>query len=218
MPLTRRPHRQSDLRLVASNAKSFNPPGSIYYTEAERIQAWGLDRIAKAAATVIEYETDWNIEIDGDDHPSNAPEEEEEDSPEPETTDSRAQSILSNTQPQPLLGRRSARAAATANAAPPPAQPLKTPKNVSESLQSDGGLPGAKDGLGKFPPGSDLARVMLALKLKGSHPFISPSYHLVLIFPTEPSRQEIQDKEGTFAHREERPSVVAGWEFELLGR
>ena len=164
----------NDFRLVTSNAKSFNPPASIYYTEAERIEAWGLDRIAKAAATVIEYETDWNIEIDGDDHRSNAPEE-EEDTPEPETTDSRAQSILSNTHPQPLLGRRSARAAATVNTAPPVSQSLKTPKGVSESLQPDGGLPGAKDGLGKFPPGSDLARVMLALKLKGSYPFISPS-------------------------------------------
>ncbi|KAF8067035.1 Bromodomain-containing protein, partial [Lyophyllum atratum] len=28
----------SDLRLVASNAKAFNPPGTIYYTEAERIE------------------------------------------------------------------------------------------------------------------------------------------------------------------------------------
>lgn len=165
-------HHQNDFRLVISNAKSFNPPGSIYHTEAERIEAWGLDRITKAAATVIEYETDWNIEIDGDDHRSNAPEE--EDTPEPETTDSRAQSILSNGQLQPLLGRRSARAAATANTAPPITPTLKAPKSVSETLQPDGGLPGAKDGLGKFPPGSDLARVMLALKLKGSYPFISP--------------------------------------------
>ncbi|KAF9653600.1 hypothetical protein BDM02DRAFT_3125566 [Thelephora ganbajun] len=138
----------NDFRLVTSNAKSFNPPGSIYYTEAERIEAWGLDRITKAAATVIEYETDWNIEIDGDDHRSNAPEE-EEDTPEPEATDSRAQSTSLNTQPQPLLGRRSARAAATANTAPPVTPTIKTPKSVSETLQPDGGLPGAKDGLGK---------------------------------------------------------------------
>ena len=168
-------HHQNDFRLVISNAKSFNPPGSIYHIEAERIQAWGLDRITKAAATVIEYETDWNIEIEGDDHHLNVPEE--EDTPEPETMDSRAQSILSNTQPQqPLLGRRSARAAATATAATPVTPALKVPKNVSETLQPDGGLPGAKDGLGKFPPGSDLARVMLALKLKGSPSFISLPY------------------------------------------
>lgn len=167
-------HDQNDFRLVTSNAKLFNPPGSIYHTEAERIEAWGLDRITKAAATVIEYETDWNVEIEGDDHLSNAPEEEGEDTPEPEPTESRAQSILSNSQPHPLPGRRSARAAATANTAPPVATTSKVPKSVSETLQSDGGLPGAKDGLGKFPPGSDMARLMLALKLKGSHPFIYP--------------------------------------------
>lgn len=178
-PHSNHPHDaddQNDFRLVTSNAKAFNPPGTIYHTEAERIEAWGLDRITKAAATVIEYETDWNIEIDGDDHISNAPEE-GDDSPEPETTDSRAQSILSNSQPHPWPGRRSARAAATATTAPLLKTTPKAPKNVSETLQSDGGLPGAKDGLGKFPPGSDMARLMLALKLKGSYPFIYP--HLI---------------------------------------
>lgn len=43
----------------------------------------------------------------------------------------------------------------------------KVPGQLSETLESDGGLPGAKDGLGAFPPGSDLAQLMLALKLKG---------------------------------------------------
>ena len=58
---------QSDLRLVTMNAKMFNPPGSIYYTEAERIEAWALDHIQKASATVIQYETDWNIDVEKDD-------------------------------------------------------------------------------------------------------------------------------------------------------
>ena len=39
---------------------------------------------------------------------------------------------------------------------------------LSESLEPDGGLPGAKDGLAAFPPGSDEAELMLALKLKGA--------------------------------------------------
>ena len=43
----------------------------------------------------------------------------------------------------------------------------KLPGPLSESLEPDGGLPGAKDGLGAFPPGSDWAELMLALKLKG---------------------------------------------------
>ena len=46
----------------------------------------------------------------------------------------------------------------------------KKPTGISESLEPDGGLPGAKDGLGAFPPGSDFAELMLALKLKGAWP------------------------------------------------
>jgi bromodomain-containing protein 7/9 len=37
---------------------------------------------------------------------------------------------------------------------------------ISETLEPDGGLPGSKDGLGAFPPGSDWAKTVLALKLK----------------------------------------------------
>ena len=43
----------------------------------------------------------------------------------------------------------------------------KKSAGLSETLEPDGGLPGAKDGLGAFPPGSDWADLMLALKLKG---------------------------------------------------
>ena len=43
-----------------------NPPGSIYYNEAERIESWALEHITKAAGTVIEYETDWNIDVQRD--------------------------------------------------------------------------------------------------------------------------------------------------------
>lgn len=35
--------------------------------EAEHIEVWALEHTAKAAGTVIEYETDWNIEIERDD-------------------------------------------------------------------------------------------------------------------------------------------------------
>jgi bromodomain-containing protein 7 len=38
---------------------------------------------------------------------------------------------------------------------------------TSECVDTDGRLPGSKDGLGSFPPGSDWAKLMLALKLKG---------------------------------------------------
>ena len=58
---------QNDIRLVTTNAKTFNPPGTIYYTEAERIETFAIDHINKAAASVIEYEGDWNIDVERDD-------------------------------------------------------------------------------------------------------------------------------------------------------
>ncbi|KAF8737918.1 hypothetical protein AX14_012193 [Amanita brunnescens Koide BX004] len=42
-----------------------------------------------------------------------------------------------------------------------------TSTSVAESIEADGHLPGAKDGLGAFPPGSDWARTVLQLKMKG---------------------------------------------------
>ena len=57
---------QKDFRLMISNMKTFNPSGTIYHTEAERIEVWASDHISKAASCVIEYETDWNIDVDRD--------------------------------------------------------------------------------------------------------------------------------------------------------
>jgi bromodomain-containing protein 7/9 len=150
---------QSDFRLVVSNAKVFNPPGTIYHSEAERIEAFGLDRITKAAATVIEYETDWNIEIEGDDDRSVAIDEDNElETPGPPEENRRSPSVASN---QPQGNRRGTRTVTTGK---------KGATSIPESLEADGGLPGAKDGLGVFPPGSDWARIMLALKIKGDQP------------------------------------------------
>ncbi|PFH53620.1 hypothetical protein AMATHDRAFT_54825 [Amanita thiersii Skay4041] len=148
----------SDLRLVASNAKTFNPPGSIYHTEAERIEAWGLDHIAKAAPTVIQYETDWNIDIERDDDTHAVDIDNDDDASmevEESVLDGRSASVVS--QPVPGPSRRG------------PRGPYKkgTHPGVSENIEHDGHLPGAKDGLGMFPPGSDLAQLVLSLKLKG---------------------------------------------------
>ncbi|KAH0580709.1 hypothetical protein H2248_002194 [Termitomyces sp. 'cryptogamus'] len=155
----------ADLRLVASNAKAFNPPGSIYYTEAERIEAWGLDHIAKAAATVIQYETDWNIEIEKDDEATPVVIDDDEDyniGTPMEVDDAvparRSPSVSS--QAPPLTGRRGVRG--------PYKKTTQAPSNkVAESVDGEGRLPGSRDGLGAFPPDSDWAQTLLALKLKG---------------------------------------------------
>ncbi|OBZ72828.1 hypothetical protein A0H81_06717 [Grifola frondosa] len=148
----------SDIRLLATNAKTFNPPGTIYHAEADKIETYALDHIAKAAASVIEYETDWNIEIENDEEPVAVDDEDTGDKGTPMDVDeARAVSpSVASTQAQPTqhAGGRRARA-------------KKQPGTLTESLERDGGLPGAKDGLGAFPPGSDWADLMLALKLKG---------------------------------------------------
>ncbi|KAF8962904.1 hypothetical protein BDZ97DRAFT_1662417 [Flammula alnicola] len=156
----------SDFRLVTMNAKIFNPPGSIYYTEADRLEVWGLDHISKAASTVIQYETDWNIEIEKDDEgPSvNVDDDEEYMAGTPMDVDGtslRERSVSVASQPQPGPSRRGPRGPYKKHGQSAPGSSL------SEMLELDGGLPGSKDGLGSFPAGSDWAKTMVALKLKG---------------------------------------------------
>jgi bromodomain-containing protein 7 len=151
---------QEDFRLVISNAKTFNPPGTIYHTEAERIEAWASDHISKAASCVIEYETEWNIDVDRDED-VNVDADEDAAGPGrtgsvgPDTPARRSPSVLSASVPP--INRRGGRNAAA-----------KKEGIVSETIEPDGHLPGFKDGVGVFPPESDWAEVMLALKLKGT--------------------------------------------------
>jgi len=156
---------QEDFRLVISNAKTFNPPGTIYHTEAERIEAWASDHISKAASCVIEYETEWNIDDDRDEDVNVDADEDaagaaaggtgRTGSVGPDTPARRSPSVLSASVP-PINRRGGKNVAAKKDGA------------VSETVESDGHLPGFKDGVGVFPPGSDWAEVMLALKLKGA--------------------------------------------------
>lgn len=143
---------------MISNAKTFNPPGTIYHTEAERIEAWASDHISKAASQVIEYETDWNIEIDRDEDVNVDADEDAaagQGSAGPDTPARRSPSVASASVPAPNRRGRNA----------------TKKEGVSETLEADGHLPGYKDGVGIFPPGSDWAEVMLALKLKGMSRF-----------------------------------------------
>jgi len=145
---------QDDFRLVISNAKTFNPPGTIYYSEAERIEAWASDHLTKAASCVIEYETDWNIDVDRDEDVNVDTVEDAaggRGSAGPDTPARRSPSVASASVPPP--NRRGKNAAKK--------------EGISETLETDGHLPGYKDGVGVFPPGSEWAETMLALKLKG---------------------------------------------------
>ncbi|KAJ3540429.1 hypothetical protein NMY22_g4295 [Coprinellus aureogranulatus] len=146
----------SDLRLVTTNAKIFNPPGSIYYTEADKIETYAMDHIARAAGTVLQHETDWTIDIENEDDTPTVNMEEEEEEPMDVDDQSRARSVSVPTQPT----RRGPRG-------PYKKHNQTIPTEVSESIDAEGRLPGSKDGIGAFPAGSDWAKMMLSLKLKG---------------------------------------------------
>lgn len=142
---------------MVGNAKLFNPPGNLYHTEADRLESFGLNIIGKAAGTVIQYETDWNVDVEGDE---SIELDEPLYDPEPSTpllpTDSRG-----SFEPSEMEFGLRRRTRAPATKADPKAL------TVTESLEPDGRLPGSKDGLGMFPSNSDWANTMLALKLRG---------------------------------------------------
>ena len=155
---------QSDFRLVTMNAKIFNPSGSIYHAEAERIEEWGLEHISKASAHVIEYETNWNIEIENDDEDHGGGGNinvniEDEDMSTPRDVDGSmpGASPAPSATPAPTLGRRGPRGS----------RKMQAGSTISESLDAEGRLPGSKEGVGAFPPGTPFSDLMIALKIKG---------------------------------------------------
>ncbi|KAI0795936.1 hypothetical protein C8Q75DRAFT_711434 [Abortiporus biennis] len=147
----------TDVRLVTTNAKLFNPPGSIYYTEADRIEAWALDHIGKAAGSVIEFESDWNIDIEHDDvRPMDDDEDMGVDKGTPMDQEGRGRSPSVASTQTPTQGSRKGKGKKRTGIT-----------TLTETLEEDGHMPGFKDGVGVFPPGSDWAELMLALKIKG---------------------------------------------------
>ncbi|KAJ7226749.1 hypothetical protein GGX14DRAFT_347386 [Mycena pura] len=154
----------ADFRLVTGNAKLFNPQGSIYYTEADRLESWGLEQIAKVSSTVIQYETDWNIEIERDVDAEDGAEEDYsaalEDAEMQER--SRSPSVGVSSMHSAML-RRGLRGPYNKTAKENPDATVA----AKDVIDPEGRLPGSKDGLGAFPAGSDWARTMLTLKLKG---------------------------------------------------
>lgn len=142
------------------NAKIYNAPGTIYHTEAERLEVWGLDHIAKASPTVIQYETNWDIDIEKDD--DNQTVNVDDDDENPATPDERGRSQSVASQPHPGPSRRGPRGPYKKHAIP-------NANTVTDCIDAEGRLPGSKDGVGAFPPGSDWAKTMVALKLKGMY-------------------------------------------------
>ena len=195
------------MRLVTSNAKTFNPPGTIYYTEAERIEAYALDHITKASATVIEYETDWNIDVEKDDELVAVDDDDATGTPADRAT-------VPGTPMDVDESRAGSPSVVSVQLGTKGKKGKKVPGTLTESLEPDGGLPGAKDGLGAFPPGSDWAELMLALKIKGALPPRSPMATAKRTICAM-VRQAIPNKEGTHAHGEGRAATCCRWQSRL---
>ncbi|EIN06520.1 hypothetical protein PUNSTDRAFT_46008 [Punctularia strigosozonata HHB-11173 SS5] len=165
---------KADFQLVTTNAKTFNPPGTIYHSEAERIENYGLDQINRASTTVIEYETDWNLDIEGDGEPQDMMDDEDDTatgraSDDGLTRETRSPSVVST----PMMGGTTSRPQRIqmAHSTQSQNQPLKEQPTIGSSiaagLDEDGHLPGYRDGLDAFPPGSDFAQLMSALRRHG---------------------------------------------------
>jgi hypothetical protein len=45
---------------------TFNLPGSLYHTEAQRIGSQVAEHVARAVTTMIEFEAEWAISVDSD--------------------------------------------------------------------------------------------------------------------------------------------------------
>ncbi|KAI0701303.1 hypothetical protein BC835DRAFT_1323237 [Cytidiella melzeri] len=144
----------NDVRLVTGNAKLFNPAGTIYHSEAERIEQYAIDHINKAAVSVIEYEGEWNIDAEPDEDAEVQASGGEDGQGTPMDVDgsSRARSPSASSVQTPSTRRGKGK---------------KPPGTVSESIEPDGHLPGYKDGVGVFPYDSHWAELMLSLKLRG---------------------------------------------------
>ena len=112
---------------------------------------------------MIEYETDWNIDIERDDdgRPTEGDLDDSKGTPMDVDGSNRGRSPSVASVQTPVQGP-GGRGRTNAKAGPS----KKQSGMVSESWEDDGHLPGFKDGVGQFDPGSDFARLMLALKLK----------------------------------------------------
>lgn len=110
---------------------------------------------------MIEYETDWNIDIEQEEETPNVNIDDDDiDAPTPMDVD--GSQVAASPAPSASQGQ-----------GPPIKRGARGPykktgqANVTESIDNEGRLPGSRDGLGAFPPGSDWAKLMLGLKLKG---------------------------------------------------
>ncbi|KZT54027.1 hypothetical protein CALCODRAFT_457251 [Calocera cornea HHB12733] len=164
---------KEDFLLVTTNAKTFNPPSTIFHTEAVKLEKYGLDAIKKAQQKLVEAEQQaqvWaeqqavalaaqheydmqhqdeviKVESDG---------EGPEDAPRGLSLEHGSRSVSAAPTPgqaaQMRLGKRRGGY-----------RPRGAPKSIDELWK----IPGPETGIGTFPYGSDLAGLMLEFEIMG---------------------------------------------------
>ena len=175
---------------------------------------WTLDHISKAASCIIEYETEWNVDVNRDED-VNVNADEDPTGGGPDTLMRRFPSVLSVS--IPLINQQGGGRNAMA----------KKESILSETLELDRHLPSFKNGVGIFLPASDWTEAMLALKLKGavflSHLFLRPFTFLMTLitlsffsfWQCKFKRQKISIKEETTTYGKGQSSVCRQWKSRL---
>ncbi|KZV96896.1 hypothetical protein EXIGLDRAFT_642769 [Exidia glandulosa HHB12029] len=153
-----------DFNLVIDNAKLYNAPGSIYVTEAERIHAFGIDIINKAA---LQLDYDAPVSFNDQDGSSDSDDGMSDTSATPAP-------VASTSTPVPRRNRAEqeeadALLAAAIGGATGTLRRLRVRAHVLKETKTeeDGGLPGSSDGVGAFPRGHGAGELLVNWKARG---------------------------------------------------
>ncbi|EJT98231.1 hypothetical protein DACRYDRAFT_83977 [Dacryopinax primogenitus] len=165
---------REDFLLVTTNAKTFNPPSTIFHSEAAKLEKYGLDAINKAqqklteaelqaqalaetqAASAVAAQAEYELRHQ-DDLIKVESDGEGEDGMRAESMERGSRSVSAAPTPgggatQMRLGKRRGGY-----------RPRGAPKSLDELWK----IPGPETGIGAFPRGSDFAGLMLEFEIMG---------------------------------------------------
>ncbi|KZO97372.1 hypothetical protein CALVIDRAFT_497648, partial [Calocera viscosa TUFC12733] len=163
---------RDDFLLVTTNAKTFNPPSTIFHTEAAKLEKYGLDAINKAQQKLVEAEK--QAEAWAEDQAAALAAQqvyllEHQDEVIKVESDGEGEDAV-----RAMSLERGSR---SLSAAPTPGQAAQMrlgkrrggyrPRGAPKSIDELWKIPGPETGIGTFPYGSDLAGLMLEFEIMG---------------------------------------------------
>ncbi|KAG8969319.1 hypothetical protein FRC03_003420 [Tulasnella sp. 419] len=188
----------SDFQLMIDNCKTFNPPPSVYWTEAEKLETAGLDAIAQAAATLMDpteeqtpapsVKLESRNETPGVDYEYARDETDINDhgprSSRPAHLKQSSFSLKQEIPMPPTYVQSTLTGSGVVLNNPKLRGPYrKTVMREQPMVGPDGELPGTSAGVGAYPIGSEFGNIALALEIRGRR------------YRTKRERQKIE-KEG----------------------